>query len=162
MKKINIIIALSLASGMIVNAFSPFENIILNAAESEEKIAVDVMELMSSEESEIPIVIWNRHINDSEIEDQIEDAIGYSLYDLEEKYVAPSQELLNELAKAAEKSPEYHLETLMREHLELTATSREIERKKTELYLKTRRKCVSDFYSSEANTVINSNFAHPK
>lgn len=36
MKKINIIIALSLASGMIVNAFSPFENIILNAAESEE------------------------------------------------------------------------------------------------------------------------------
>lgn len=113
------------------------------------------MELMSSEDSEIPIVIWNRHINDSEIEDQIEDAIGYSLYDLEEKYVAPSQELLNELAKAAEKSPEYHLETLMREHLELTATSREIERKKTELYLKTRRKCVSDFYSSEANTVIN-------
>lgn len=81
--------------------------------------------------------------------------IGFSLCDLEEKYVAPSQELLDELANASENSPKYHLETLMKEHMDLTATSREIEKDKTELYLKTRRECVSGYYSMEADAVIN-------
>lgn len=47
MKRTNIIVALSLVCGILVNVFSPFENITLNADESKEKIAEDVMELMN-------------------------------------------------------------------------------------------------------------------
>lgn len=91
----------------------------------------------SSDES-IPVVLWLNKVDNSIIESKIEERIGYNLETLELNYSTPSENLINELSKAANGEPSPYLELLMQKHMDLTASQRNVEKERTDLYQKTR------------------------
>lgn len=145
-----------LSAGMIANLSTGYECLKSNASEvyRNNKISPDVLEMMESANEEIPVVIWSYPVQNSDIEELVIDKIGFSLADLEEEYVAPSKELIDELKKASAESTGKYFETLMKDHMKLTAGSREIEQKQTDLYLKTKREIVSDIYTRRAEELL--------
>ena len=145
-----------LSAGMIVNLSTGYECLKLDATESNmnSKISQEVMDLIESHESEIPVFVWSKSVDDNIIENNIEKSIGFSINQIEENYTAPTQELINELKSASEGSPEKYLETLMKKHMDLTAGARAVELEKTNLYKETRRTIVSDLTLDSTQNII--------
>ena len=112
-------------------------------------------ERIANSSSELyPVVIWTNGLVESEIEKEIEDEIGYNRNGLEVDYTPPSKELISELEKAAEESPNEYLETLMKKHLEMTSSERKVEKEKTNLYRQTRRRIVEEKNTSIISDVL--------
>jgi len=101
-----------------------------------------------------PVIMWSDGIEDSKIENIVKEEIGYNLESLEEEYSAPSKELIAELNKAAEDSPEDSLELLMSRHMELTESARAVEQKKTDIYRETRRNILSELNVSANSSLL--------
>lgn len=112
----------------------------------EDKITNALSDMMDTclPNEKIPVVLWYNTVSDSEIENRIEEKIGYNLENLEVEYEAPSKELLNELAQAANGEPDEYINFLMKKHMELTADSRALEKAKTDLYQETRLSVVKE------------------
>lgn len=122
---------------------------------AENKISDELTALISESSSEsYPVVIWLEDVDNIDIETSVENEIGFNLASLEEKYFAPSNDLINELAKAAEENPTEYLDLLMESHLELTETARTEEKVKTEQYLEVKKEIVSNIHMDKANSVI--------
>lgn len=80
--------------------------------QSENKISDELIKLISESSTEsYPVVIWLEDINN--VEASIENEIGFNLTSLEKEYFAPSNDLINELVKAAEGNPTEYLDLLM-------------------------------------------------
>ena len=126
---------------------------------------------MSSRSSSVPVVIWYRSYTQEYIEELIEDEIGYTIDEIEEMYEPPSEELItalnaaknsvvstidksSDLSSTDKSSVDNYLSLLMKSHMEMTASSREIEKKKTELYKKERHEIVSELYANAADKVL--------
>jgi hypothetical protein len=70
-------------------------------AESESKIAEEVIAHMESNDTEIPVWIWYKDIDRNEVDKSIQDKLGYSMDDLEsESIYTPSADFLAALARA--------------------------------------------------------------
>lgn len=119
-----------------------------------DKISDDLQIAMEENSEDIPVTIWLKSIESPQIEMQIKNQIGFDVNGIESSYSAPSNELLNELAKASSGEPDEYLRALMDNHLELTESSRKIEKEKTDLYLETKRKLLSNYYISQANSFL--------
>ncbi len=137
-------------------------NLCVTAVESDpiirkdtDKISGDLLNKIENNEHEsYPVVIWSECIDDSNVESLIKKEIGFNLESIESKYSAPSEELIAELNKAANGSAEENLHFLMDKHMSLTESARETERKKTDLYLSTRRDIVKELNVFQTNTLI--------
>lgn len=101
-------------------------------------------------DADFPVVLWLKEISFDEIENEIKSEIGYNLYDLEIEYPEPSEDLITELAKAADGTPDDYLKFLMEKHLGLTESARTVEKARTDLYRKTRLNVLKDRNSSAA------------
>lgn len=99
-------------------------------------------------DADFPVVLWLKEVSFDEIENDIKSEIGYNLYDLEIEYPEPSEDLINELAKAADGTPDDYLKFLMEKHLGLTESARTVEKERTDLYRKTRLNVLKDLNSS--------------
>ncbi|MBP5431936.1 S8 family serine peptidase [Ruminococcus sp.] len=107
----------------------------------------------SSDES-IPVVLWLNKVDDSEIESKIEEKIGYNIESLEVNYSAPSEELINELSKAANGEPDTYLDFLMKRHLDLTASERNAEKERTDLYQKTKIEVLREINTAASEQLL--------
>ncbi|WP_303805144.1 S8/S53 family peptidase, partial [Ruminococcus flavefaciens] len=105
-------------------------------------------------DEEIPVIIWFQNISNTELESRIYQEIGYNLESLEVNYPAPSEDLINELSKAASGEPDTYLEFLMKNYMKLTASKRKIEKERTDFYKKTRLEILSEMNKAESKIVI--------
>lgn len=119
-----------------------------------DKISDDLVSAMEESSEDIPVTIWLKSIESPQLEMQIKNNIGYDVNEIESNYSAPSNELLNELAKASNGESSKYLRALMDNHLESTESSRRNEKEKTDLYLETKRELLSDYYSSQAESFL--------
>lgn len=145
-----------LTAGMLANASMGYNCFAKESYESNDntKISPDVLEVMETCNEEIPVVIWNYTVPESTISKLVKDETGLSLADLDEEYSLPSQELIDELNKAANDSPEKYLETLMKRHMDLTEEARKREKDKTDKYLESRKNCLSELYSDRNSKFV--------
>lgn len=118
------------------------------------KISDDLQIAMEENSEDIPVTIWLKSIESPQMEIQIKNQIGFDINGIESSYSAPSNELLNELAKASNGESDERLRTLMDNNLELTESAREIEKAKTDLYLETKRTILRDYYFSQAESFL--------
>lgn len=110
-----------------------------------------------------PVVMWYNNISDSEVENKINNKIGYDISALEVDYQVPSDDLLNELHQAASSTPNESLEMLMHKHMQLTEGSRQAEKEKTDKYQSARLDIVEDMVKSDTlNTLKNLNISDEK
>lgn len=110
-----------------------------------------------------PVVMWYNNISDSEVENKINNKIGYDISALEVDYQAPPDDLLNELQQAASSVPNENLETLMQKHMKLTEESRQAEKEKTDKYQSARLDVVEDMVKSDTlSTLENLNISDEK
>lgn len=105
-------------------------------------------------DEEIPVIIWFQNINNVELESRIYHEIGYNLESLEVDYPDPSEDLINELSKAAIGEPDTYLKVLMENHMNITASKRKIEKERTDLYKKKRLEILSEMNKAESKNVI--------
>lgn len=137
-------------SGVIISA-SISSSVLSFSLETEETVQIQPKDKISDELTELiaesqtdtetyPVVIWMKEAENFEVEESIEEAVGFSLDFLDVEYSAPSDELIQELAKAADGDSTEYLNLLMEKHLEMTETVRAEEEYKTEQYLKPKEK----------------------
>lgn len=119
-----------------------------------DKITEDLHDVMNSTTEDIPVTIWLSPVESPQIEMQVKKQIGFDINEIESSYVAPSNELLNELANASKGESDEYLRALMDNHLELTESSRKIEKEKTDLYLETKRELLRNYYVSQASCFL--------
>ena len=141
-KLISAIAAISLAVSSAVSLTSSAidiaaeEKILPEVIITEGKITDSLNEVMSHEDENIPVYIWYNDINKDEIENRVENRIGFSADDIENEYSVPDNALLNELSIAANGNPNDNLKKMMESHMKMTADAREEEKIKTETYIK--------------------------
>lgn len=122
----------------------------------ENKISDDLTVAMASDADSIPVVIWLDDIDNTEVEEKIKASIGYDINSLSVEYAAPSEDLINELAEAANGNPTEYLELLMDNHMKLTESERAEEKEKTEQYLTARRDIVQQMNVNESTCALES------
>lgn len=151
-------------SGVIISA-SISSSVLSFSLETEETVQIQPKDKISDELTELiaesqtdtetyPVVIWMKEAENFEVEESIEEAVGFSLDFLDVEYSAPSDELIQELAKAADGDSTEYLNLLMEKHLEMTETVRAEEEYKTEQYLEAKREIVSDIHLDMADSAI--------
>lgn len=95
-------------------ASSAFETEEIISIQPENKISDELIELMAESQTETyPVVIWMKESDISKIEENIEEAVGFSLDSLDVEYSVPADELIQELAKAADGDSTEYLNLLM-------------------------------------------------
>jgi len=109
------------------------------------KLSAELRELVNSEADNIRIIIEGASIDEDELSVRIEEKIGDAYEKIEAEYVPPSQEILDELEAANARSAEEYHDLLLKYHMDLTAGSREIERKKTQLSSAARREAIQEY-----------------
>jgi len=119
-----------------------------------EKISEELYKEMESSKELIPVFVWYKDIDQSEIETIVKERTGITNDTLEIKNSAPSEELLNELAKAAYGTPTKYLELLMSSYMELTASERAIEKELTDLYIDTLRAVIHEKIIAQGGEVV--------
>ena len=112
-------------------------------------------EISNSSDESIPVVLWLNKVDNSIIESKIEERIGYNLETLELNYPTPSENLINELSKAANGESSTYLELLMQKHMDLTASQRNVEKERTDLYQKTRLDILKEMNIASSEQLLN-------
>lgn len=155
------LISFILTFSIITSAFN-FASLNSNALQNESelhsfnKITPELAEIIEcNPETELPVVIWLNEISYEEVENSIKAEIGYNLDNLEIDYPTPSDELIDELAKAADGVPDEYLTFLMENHMNLTESMRNFEKKRTDLYRKTRISVLKELNVTASENVIN-------
>ena len=119
---------------------------------SSDKINADLLEAMESGEEILPVVIWLGNIDNTVVEQMVKDRTGLSIDNIEEHYIDPDPELIEQLSNASLNPSDYsekYLQELMKINMELSAPARELEALKTDLYLNTWRDISKDLITAQ-------------
>ena len=98
----------------------------------------------------IPVAIWYKDIDQTQVDKLTEEKIGFSKDDIALAYEMPSTELLSNLEKG---EPEAIDE--MQTYLKRTEAKREAERERTNVYVLNRREISREKYNAKSEKVIN-------
>lgn len=121
----------------------------------ENKISLEVENMMDKGEKEIPVYIWYNDINQVSVENEVYKRTGLSLSNMELDYTSPTSELIQSLSEASIGNIDANLENLLDQHLEENSIAREIELNRTNTYTSTRRDVSREKYSEKSEIITN-------
>lgn len=121
----------------------------------ENKISLEVKDMMDKGEKEIPVYIWYNDIDQVSVENEVCRRTGLSLSNMELDYTSPTSELIQSLSEASIGNIDENLENLLDQHLEENSIAREIELNRTNTYTSTRRDVSREKYSEKSKIITN-------
>lgn len=119
----------------------------------ENKISLEVKNMMDIGEKEIPVYIWYNDIDQVSVENEVYIRTGLSLSNMELDYTSPTSELIQSLSEASIGNNDANLENLLDQHLEENSIAREMELNRTNTYISTRRDVAREKYSEKSEKI---------
>lgn len=128
---------------------------------SEEKISVSLKNVLKdvpeNSKQKIPVWIWFSDIDFSVVEDRVNGQLDFSTDEIAVETQTSQKALIEALYEASaddDNTSKDSLIYLMKEHMSQTEEQRELESERTNQYLSTRRKIISESYSTNNKRVI--------
>lgn len=117
-----------------------------------DKISFELSDTLKNSSFDIPVYIWYNGINENEVEEEIENKIGFNEESLDFEFDMASEELISALSTNDDDNIKY----LMSSHIKKTEPQRKKEKEKTDIYLKCRKELLADIYNKKGNEIIES------